>query len=104
MALAKPDDALPQSNPQSDIICVMAVYTPWHQQFELTCSKDSPNMPKLSNRAPLVFNVLQENPQPGVGFDTSRARDLITTAEYAPLQTLGLGAELAIWLDGEKAD
>ena len=52
----------------------------------------------------LVFNVLQENAQPGVGPDTSRARDLITTAEYAPLQTLGLGAELAIWLDGEKAN
>ena len=35
-------------------------------------------------RGTLVFNVPQENAQPGVGPDISRARDLITTAEYAP--------------------
>ncbi|KAL2054064.1 hypothetical protein ABVK25_005603 [Lepraria finkii] len=84
MALVKTDDTLPQSNPQSDVIRVMAVYTSWHQHFEL-CKDMLERLAEYTEaleRGTLVFNVLQENAQPGVGPDISRARDLITTAEF----------------------
>ena len=114
MALVKTDDALPQSNPQTNIIRLMAVYTSWHQLFELVscslkCVATGTEPPLAVQRHarktrrrfrsartghPSVQRPPGERP----------ARDLIITAEYALLQTLGLGAELATWLDGEKAN